>query len=661
MSSSDYIRQDIADYFDKSGIKTQPKDWKRVFKKSINGQVVREFHNSVVNRTIYVLGEDGDEGRAEKDQWIYGIVDSPDGKFLSFESLDRWNRNKFLYDQHLSEILEVLFNLPRSLTQEEDLENSFNYLAAFNDLTIHILLKKSGFQYSQELSDFLANKGAGPALPPIAPVNPPTPPALAAIAGQQTTPTAQPTNTSSPNIAPGAGRASDFISVVYEDDGEVLVCITPMMMFAVGDSYDQEVSSIAGHLLPPDWNEVSNGTFSPGGLGMVEAFDLLLKAGFQMNWKELVDDLSTVYHVYDVDSITHKENLEALANVTSTKAAHQVNPLQSTPPNNTGYPELTGQEESVQQALVAARQRGVLGLEQEGKWDDLEELEDKWDNGFWDSNDYLIEIERSHALWLLYEVYDNGSGLAMPNFFGMDDIRVSEELTKILPFKDELEQEDGAVVIIEDSKLYPPPYDLPVPEYVPPPMVVSQPTVKTSRPAPKAQRPIVPKISVPITGSGSFSPVSVPVTQIDDDYSPVDAKTIRFDSGEQWPDFCGAVWDHYKANGPGAIQWFDRFRPRHARIVGLGYQFDRVEFTGIRVRMGYLNEKFEIIDNIDIPGSVFDELFEEWGGEWNDDENIQFINKRKGEDPETGFSYSSQNLWEEIEPLLKSAGWFPAK
>lgn len=663
MSSSDYIREDIQTYFNNTGVTTLAKDWKRVFKKSINGQVVREFHNSVVNRTVYVLGEDGDEGFAEKDQWIYGIADSPDGKFLSFESLDRWNRNKYLYDQHLSEILEVLFNLPKSLTQEEDMENTFNYLAAFNDLTIHILLKKAGFQYSAELSNFLSNEtGAGPVLPPVAPVNPPTPPAILAL--NPTPPTAAPKVVKPAPSSPSSTlkRASDFVAVVYEDDDEVLVAITPMMELALGQSYDREVSSIAGHLLPSDWDEVSEGTFAPGGLGMVEAFDLLMKAGFQMNWKSLVDELKDVYRVYDVDAATHKANMDALANTTSTPVAHQVNPLQTVSPNNTGYPELTGQEEPVQQALVAARSKGVLGLEQEGKWDDLDELSDKWSNDHWASSDYLIEIERSHALWLLYEEYDNGSGLAMPNFFGMDNIRLGEELTKILPFKDELLEEDGEVEVGEDNRDYPSPYDLPVPEYVPPPVVTVQPTIQTTRPAPKTQRPVVPKISVPITGSGSFAPVSVPVAKADDkDYTPIDAKYIRFDSGEQWPEFCGAVWENFKAHGPGSIEWVDRFRPRHARIVGIGYKFDRVEYTGIRVQMGYLNEKFEIIGNIDIPGSVFEELLSEFGGEWNDDDNIQFINKRKGEDPETGFSYSSQNLWDEIEPLLKSAGWLPAK
>jgi hypothetical protein len=139
---------------------------------------------------------------------------------------------------------------------------------------------------------------------------------------------------------------------------------------------------------------------------------------------------------------------------------------------------------------------------------------------------------------------------------------------------------------------------------------------------------------------------------------------IRHDSGDQWPEFCNEVWEFYEANKatlPLDINWSDRFRPREAQITGLGYKFERVEYTGIRVQMGYLGRDGELIETIDLPSVVLGELLKEWGGEWNVDDVTQFINKRKGEDPETGFSYSSQTLWEEVEPFLQGHGWKEAK
>jgi hypothetical protein len=139
---------------------------------------------------------------------------------------------------------------------------------------------------------------------------------------------------------------------------------------------------------------------------------------------------------------------------------------------------------------------------------------------------------------------------------------------------------------------------------------------------------------------------------------------MRNDSGDKWSEFCNEVWDTYEANKgnlPLDLDWQDRYRPRDVQVTGLGYKFDRMEFTGIRVLMGYLDRDGALVDTIDIPGRVFDELLKEFGGEWNIEDITQFVNKRQGTDPETGYSYSSQALWGELEPMLIAQGWKEAK
>lgn len=843
MAASDELKEALVHYFRATGVKSTEKDWKRVAKAKLpSGEIYREFENKTLGRTVYVLGEDEDCAILEKDVWLYGVYHIKPGEemfpgfgsmSIAFEPQDRWKRQGFIYDQHQQYLLEAFF--PAFPKIGEDMENSFSYEDKdYSDLTIHMALKKAGFTFSQEITDFLNNHTSPGTTPPTAPINPPTPPALTSNSAPATkappaptvptsydvevdpknigkiaylnayyqddetiktpssmfdipdranrlmsndeewggdrfeidkghlwvamdgmdpsgaaevleyyigmakqnpdiklmvvgdedgrgssgttevllfnqgfnpsndphgywsnkpnggngggkpspsptpAPTAAPQGRSAPSgalggyhgtglLANGSAKPSDFIVVVAEDDGEVVAMITPMMAYARDDGFDQEVGPLVDHLLPSDWYEASEQTYNVGQMGVVEAFDYLLTQGFNVDWKEYKDDFKDHLDVYDVTREIHKDNLDKIANPIVSQPQHHHNPISPGAPNNTGYPELTGQEAAVQAALVGARVRGVLGLEQESsKWDDAEDIDKNWAaNHFYGPSreEGQLELERSHALWLLYEHYDQGSGLAFPNFFGMDNVRVAEEIQKILDLDDFDEDDGDEITIIDDLQSYPAPYDLPVPAYVPPPPIVHQQPIQTSKPAPKPVKKVARGPSMgTMTGSGSFTPVSTgPAPVVDEDDTPVGAEYIHFDSGEQWPEFCGAVWDHYAAKGPGAVEWSDRFRPRHAQIIGLGYKFDRVEFTGIRVQMGYLGKDFKILDNIDIPGAVFDELFADWGGEWNDDDNIQMINKKAGTDPDTGFSYSSSGMWEVLEPYLRSKGWLPAK
>lgn len=135
------------------------------------------------------------------------------------------------------------------------------------------------------------------------------------------------------------------------------------------------------------------------------------------------------------------------------------------------------------------------------------------------------------------------------------------------------------------------------------------------------------------------------------------------DSGDKWAEFCGEVWETFelnKANLPLDLGWYDRYRPREAQITGLGFQFVRREFTGIRILMGYLDRDGKLLDTIDLPSAMLTDLLKEWGGNWNVDDITQDISKRKGEDPETGFSYSSEGTWDEVKAFLVSQGWTEA-
>lgn len=46
-----------------------------------------------------------------------------------------------------------------------------------------------------------------------------------------------------------------------------------------------------------------------------------------------------------------------------------------------------------------------------------------------------------------------------------------------------------------------------------------------------------------------------------------------------------------------------------------------------------------------------------WGGDWNVEDITHNVHKRKGEDPETGFSYSSEGTWDEVKAHLEAQGW----
>lgn len=313
------------------------------------------------------------------------------------------------------------------------------------------------------------------------------------------------------------------------------------------------------------------------------------------------------------------------------------------------YPELAHLQPAVQAAFITQRAQGLYGLDQiESTWEDDKKVKRELQAGNWTT------LERSHAIWILYEMEDDGTNI-LEDYFAMTDEEIHEVMAQLLDLD---EDEEENLEIIDDEASYPAPYDLPVPQpapYVPPA------PLNHGRPAPQMGPASV------NARAGSFAPLqTAPAAVAPPPPPPGNAKAdLKHDAGDQFAEFCGEVWETYelnKGNLPLDLSWYDRYRPREVQITGLGYQFDRVEFTGIQIKMGYLDRDGALVENIDLPSAVLGELMSEWGGDWNIDDITQMINKRKGENPETGFSYSSSTMWEdEVKPYLDGLGWKEAK
>jgi len=605
MSASDEIKERIVHQFTCSNVSTTEKDWKRVQKFQLNGATVREFFNSKLNRTVYTIGDDEDCSVYELDQWIYGYrEDEEDGIAVSFEPKDRWNRTGYIYDQHQQFMLEFFHCLPAGQFDEVS-ENCF----VFNDdnpLKLHIMLAKYGFKHDQALTDFLNNLGNGPApQTPTAPVNPPLPPALDSN-------WSPPSNRSVPHQSASQPSTPSAGGVRIKNK-------SPGQANATHAQNQQAMMAKIGQMAA----QLGAGSVQIGGM-------TIPAAPLPPGMKPLVG--------------TAPLPPSGIFNSPGMKAAM---------PKMAGqYAELVNLQPAVQAAFIAQRIMGLHGLQQENpNWMDKAEVEKlllRHRNTSFD-----LDIERSNAIWMLYEEADDGSGTPLEDFFAMDD----EELYDALDSYGILDQADDEheIIVVPDYQTYPAPYDLPVPQ--PAPMA----------PPPPQQRP------TPMVGpasinarSGSFAPLQtaqLAATPVAPPPGNV-AAHINNDSGDKWAEFCGEVWETYelnKANLPLDITWSDRYRPRDVQITGLGYEFVRRDFTGVRVRMGYLDRDGELIESIDLPSAMLEELLKEWGGDWNVDDITQDIFKRKGENPETGFSYTSEQLWEEVEQFLINEGWKEAK
>jgi len=631
MSASDDIKDAIVNYFDCTDVKgNKAADWKRRDKRTLaSGHDFREFHNAKLNRTVYTLGDDEDCQILEKDQWIYGFSDAADlgedGSFvLSFEPLDRFLRCARLYDQHQQDGLVALMGLPANL--DEVCENQF--IASHNDyneLTIHMTLKKAGFKFSRELTDWLmAHK---------APTTPAPGPDLSIVPAVLDPNYSAPLQPASSSPAPAAsGVITKFAN---KNPGQVAAAAQATHQ-AQQASMMAAIGQMAGQLGATGGVQIGSTHIpaTPAANPMAQLNKILAAQG------------TKVVGVGPGGTMTPLNGIPPLppSGLFNSPGMQAAMPIMSG-----GYPELVNLQPAVQAAFISQRIMGHMGLDQANTaWDDDAAINAQFQSGVDE-----IEIERSHAIWLLYEIYDDGSSNPLIDFFLSDDEELSEHLGAVL----DMDEDDQYISIRDDDQAYPAPYDLPVPQ-----------------PAPYVAPPMPPGFggggrAAPMVGpasmnarAGSFAPLPAAPPAVVPPAPPVGAASayINSDSGDKWAEFCGEVWNTFsanKANLPLDLTWSDRYRPRDAQITGLGYKFVRREFTGIVMQMGYLDREGNLLETIDLPGDVLSEVLKEWGGDWNIDDITQMIHKRKGENPETGFSYSSEGLFDEVKAYLDGEGW----
>jgi hypothetical protein len=310
------------------------------------------------------------------------------------------------------------------------------------------------------------------------------------------------------------------------------------------------------------------------------------------------------------------------------------------------YPELAGLSNPLRQAFEAQRAQGLQGLDQvDDTWiDDVALVKALRMSNY-------VDLERSHAIWILYELTDDGQQY-LDDYFELDNEALLEALTDYLDLDDD---ESEYLEIIEDKVPYPAPYDIPVPQpapYVPP---MPYPAPQTG-----SKGPMVGPAGMNAR-AGSFAPLTPAPAVVPQAPPPGNVEiNLKSDAGDQWSEFCREVWDAYelnKATLPLDLKWYDRYRPREEQITGLGFKFLFREFTGVRMLMGYLDRDGDLIDNIDLPASELDKIMATWGGDWNVDDITQFVHKLKGENPETGFSFTSENLYNEVKDHLTGLGW----
>lgn len=624
MSASDEIKDAIVDYYDMTGVKgSKASDWKRVDKRTLpSGESFRMFENKKLKRAVFTIGDDEEVAILESDDIIYGMSPADPmmvnqygaGNYvISFETKDRFFRQGHIYDQHQEGILRDLFNLPANIN--EDSENMFSYQASdYSDLTIHMVLKKLGFQYSRELSDFLTNhiappqrsaaqaRNASPMLPPF--LNPNYSAPLA------------PASTPAPAPTP----SSKAVRPVNKMPGQVFAA-----QQAQAASNQRAMMAQIGQMAA-----------QLGATGGVQIGNVHIPAAPIGNMQPLVGPGSAP-----------PLPPSGMFNAPGMAAAMPMMAAQ--------WPELANLQPAVQAAFITQRMQNLQGLDQaDPSWIDKDDLEKLFFRHR--GQQFTIQIERSNVIWMIYEVADQG-GYVLEDLF----LEPNEELHEIMDswgILDQMDYDEHELEIIDDRQAYPTPYDLPVPAYQP----------QAFTPPPPPQQPRAPMVGPAAMNAraGSFTPVQAqaPAAVAPPAPPPGNASAmIRNDAGDKWPEFCKEVWDTYEANKsnlPLDLTWYDRYRDREAQITGLGYEFQLVEYNGVRVLMGYLGRNGEIIENIDLPSAVLDELLKEWGGEWNIDDATQLIYKRKGVD-EHGFSFSAQDLWEEVKPFLDSEGWKEAQ
>lgn len=74
---------------------------------------------------------------------------------VSFNPESYWVANGYLWDQHLTDTMETLFNIPSWIINDEGCENMFSVPLTYSRQTIISELTKAGLHHSQPQEDFI--------------------------------------------------------------------------------------------------------------------------------------------------------------------------------------------------------------------------------------------------------------------------------------------------------------------------------------------------------------------------------------------------------------------------------------------------------------------------------------------------------------------------
>lgn len=153
--ATDEIKEMLIDTW--FGRDTTVKDWKRVSKKSYDGQEVRTFLNTKDNNTFWVFGDADDEEYYPAGDYLYCVSEFDGELCAAFNPVSYWNSDHCLYDQHIGNAIATMFPIPDWIELDELCENQF-VVTIPGDKTVadvKAAFESAGFLFNQEFNDFM--------------------------------------------------------------------------------------------------------------------------------------------------------------------------------------------------------------------------------------------------------------------------------------------------------------------------------------------------------------------------------------------------------------------------------------------------------------------------------------------------------------------------
>lgn len=151
--ATDEIKEMLVDHNDD----TTEKDWKRISKKSYDGQVVRTFLNKKSNATFWVFGDADDEEVYPAGDYLYCVSKIEGQLCAAFNPVSYWNSDHCLYDQHIGNAIATIFAIPDWIELDEVSENQF-IVTIPDDKTeddVKAAFESAGLLFNQEFNDFM--------------------------------------------------------------------------------------------------------------------------------------------------------------------------------------------------------------------------------------------------------------------------------------------------------------------------------------------------------------------------------------------------------------------------------------------------------------------------------------------------------------------------